>query len=457
MERFLYKQLLTWKSQGKRKPLLLQGARQVGKTYLLKEFAGKEYADCAYFNFEQTPELRSLFDSSLEPGILIEALGAFIGRKIEPGSTLIFFDEIQAFPRALTSLKYFCEEAPQYHIVSAGSLLGVSVGKTTNFPVGKVSFMTLYPMSFFEYLAALGENMLLQLLEEKRTTIAASPEPLPEIFHEKLTRLFKYYLYTGGMPEVVQDYITGKNIEQVRKIQKEILGAYERDFSKYSTAGEAVRVSKIWRSIPVQLARENKKFKYNDAIKNGRASRLETAVEWLRKAGLIYTVYNIKTPKLPLSGYTDPGKFKIYMMDTGLLGALLEAPSQVIILGDKLFSEYKGAFIENYAAKELIGHMESEEVFYWTSKSEAEVDFVLSIAGSIFPLEVKSGMSGKAKSLKLYAEKYHPLRIFRASPRNFTKDGDLINIPLYALALFPQIQIPGRDSEYNVLPSTRSV
>jgi len=446
VERFLYKQLLSWKSQHKRKPLLLQGARQVGKTYLLKEFARKEYTDCAYFNFEQTPELRSLFDTSLEPAVLIEALSAFIGRKIEPASTLIFFDEIQAFPRALTSLKYFCEEAPQYHIVSAGSLLGVSVGKTGNFPVGKVSFMTLYPMSFFEYLAALGENMLLQILEEKRTFLATSPEPLPQIFHEKLTRLFKYYLYTGGMPEVVQDYISGKNIEQVRKIQKEILGAYERDFSKYSTSGEAVRVSKIWRSIPVQLARENKKFKYNDAIKDGRASRLEIAVEWLRKAGLIYTVYNIKTPKLPLSGYTDANKFKIYMMDTGLLGALLEVPSQVIILGDKLFSEYNGAFIENYAAKELIGLMEAEEIFYWTSANEAEVDFILAIAGNIFPLEIKSGISGKAKSLKLYAGKYHPLHIFRASPRNFTKDGDLINIPLYALALLAHMQIPDHEN-----------
>ncbi len=438
MERFLYKQLLAWKSQDKRKPLLLQGARQVGKTYLLKEFARKEYADCAYFNFEQTPRLQSLFDSSLDPGILIESLGAFIGRKIEPGSTLIFFDEIQAFPRALTSLKYFFEEAPQYHIVSAGSLLGVSVGKTTNFPVGKVSFMTLYPMSFFEYLAARGENMLLKLLVEKLPTLTTSPEPLPEIFHEKLTRLFKYYLYIGGMPEAVQDYINGKNIEKVRKIQKEILGATERDFSKYSTASEAVRVSKIWHSIPVHLARENKKFKYNDAIKGGRASQLETSVEWLRKAGLIYTVYNITAPKLPLSGYTAPGKFKIYMMDTGLLGALLDVPSQVIILGDQLFSEYNGAFIENYAAKELIGNMDAGDIFYWTSKSEAEVDFILPIAGNIFPLEVKSGLSGKAKSLHIYSEKYHPLRIFRASPRNFTRDGDFINIPLYALSLFPK-------------------
>lgn len=432
MERFLYKQLLAWKSQDRRKPLLLQGARQVGKTYLLKEFARWEYTDCAYFNFEQTPDLGTLFDSSLQPGVLIESLGAFIGKKIKPGSTLIFFDEIQAFPRVITSLKYFCEQAPDYHVVSAGSLLGVSVGKTTSFPVGKVNFMLLYPMSFFEYLAAINEHMLLKLLEEKKVS-----ESLPDIFHEKLTRLFKYYLYIGGMPEVVQDYITYRDIEKVRKIQKEILDAYERDFSKYSSAGEAIRVSEVWRSIPVQLARENKKFKYSDVTKGGRASRLETAIEWLRKAGLIYVVHNIKTPKLPLTGYIDRSKFKIYLLDPGLLGALLNVPSQAIILGDKLFSEYNGAFTENYVAGELIGHMDSDDLFYWTSQGEAEVDFVLSIAGHIFPLEVKGGLGRKKRSLRVYAEKYRPFRIFRTSPRNFTIDGDLTNIPLYAISLFP--------------------
>jgi len=429
VERFLYNQLLTWKSQEKRKPLLLQGARQTGKTYLLKEFARKEYPGCAYFNFEQTPDLATLFDSTLETDTIIESLGAYIGRKIHPASTLIFFDEIQACPRAITSLKYFCEEAPAYHIVSAGSLLGVSIGKSTSFPVGKVSFLTLYPMNFFEFLSALGENMLLHLLKEKKFS-----ETLQEVVHEKLTRLFKFYLYTGGMPEVVQSYIDNKDIEQVRKIQKEILDAYDRDFSKYSTAGEAIRISDIWRSIPVQLARENKKFKYSDVMKGGRASRFETAVEWLRKSGLIYIAYNIKIPKLPLSGYTDRSKFKIYLLDPGLLGALLEVPSQVIIQGDKLFSEYNGAFIENYAAGELIGPMGSGNLFYWASDSEAEVDFILSMAGDIFPLEIKSGISGKAKSLKVYSEKYHPKKIFRASPRNFKEDGELINIPLYALS-----------------------
>lgn len=433
MERALYKQLLAWKSQADRKPLLLQGARQVGKTYLLKEFAKREYSDCAYFNFEQNPELGTLFDSSLNPAILIESLSAFIGRKIEPRSTLIFFDEIQVFSRAITSLKYFCEQAPEYHVVSAGSLLGVSVGKTTSFPVGKVNFMTLYPMSFLEYLAAMEENMLLKLIEEKKPS-----EPLPEVLHEKLTRLFKYYLFIGGMPEAVQNYIMHKDIKNVRRIQKDILNAYERDFSKYSLPSEAIRVSEVWRSIPVQLARENKKFEYSDVQKGGRASRFETAIEWLRKAGLIYAAKNIKTPKLPLTGYVDHGKFKIYMLDSGLLGAMLDAPSQVIILEDKLFSEYNGAFTENYVAGELIAASGSDEIFYWTSKSEAEVDFILSIDGNILPLEVKSGLSRRTKSLRIYADKYFPPKVFRTSPRNFTEDGDLVNIPLYAISQLPK-------------------
>lgn len=433
MERTLYKQLLAWKSRTDRKPLLLQGARQVGKTYLLKEFARREYSDCAYFNFEQDPQLGALFEETLDPAVLIESLGAFIGRRIEPRSTLIFFDEIQAFPRAITSLKYFCEDASEYHVTAAGSLLGVSVGKTTSFPVGKVNFMTLYPMSFFEYLTAVGEGMLVKMLEEKTT-----PESLPGVFHDKLDRLFKYYLYVGGMPGVVRDYIDGKDIQNVRRMQMEILEAYQRDFSKYSSAGDAIRVSEVWRSIPVQLARENKKFKYSQVKNGGRASRFEVAIEWLRKAGLIYIVYNIKTPKLPLMGYVERNKFKIYTLDPGLLGAMLDVPSQVIVLNDQLFSQYNGAFTENYAAGELIRSLDSDHVFYWTSKSEAEVDFILSIEGKVLPLEVKSGLSRRTKSLRVYAGKYHPPGVYRSSPRNFTQDGDLVNIPLYALSLFPR-------------------
>jgi len=431
MKRALYNELLAWKSSKLRKPLLLQGARQTGKTYLLQEFGRREYDDLAYFNFEETPEIGSLFDSSLHADTLIESLSAAIGRRIRPGPTLIFLDEIQSSPRALTGLKYFCEQTPEYHIAAAGSLLGVSVGKTSSFPVGKVSFMTLFPMTFFEYLGAADDALLLEQLEKNEAS-----SPLPEVFHEKLFRQFKYYLFLGGMPEVIQHYLEHKDVEAARRLQKEILAAYERDFSKYTSASEAIRVSEIWRSIPGQLARENKKFKYSDVRKGGRASRFESAIEWLRQTGLIHLVHNVKVPKLPLAGYADMSKFKMYVLDTGLLGAMLNLPSGTIVAGDRLFSEYNGAFIENYVAAELVRRGFSD-LFYWTSKSEAEVDFVLCHEGTILPLEVKSGTSRRTKSLRVYAGKYKPPRVFRTSPRNFTLDGDLMNIPLYAVGRFP--------------------
>lgn len=431
MKRALYERLLTWKSQDNRKPLLLQGARQTGKTYLLREFGEREYSHLAYFNFEETPALGSLFDSSLRTDTLIESLSAAIGQRIQPSTTLIFFDEIQSSPRAITSLKYFCEQAPEYHVAAAGSLLGVSVGKTSSFPVGKVNFMTLFPMSCFEYFEAAGEGILLQQLIQKKRC-----DPLPQILHEKLFGLLKYYLFLGGMPEVIQHYLEHRDVKEVRRIQEEILRAYERDFSKYTSASEAIRVSEVWYSIPSQLARENKKFKYSDVRKGGRASRFESAVEWLRKSGLVYLAHNIKVPKLPLSGYADMSKFKIYVLDTGLLGAMLNVPSNVIVTGNQLFSEYNGAFVENYVSAELV-RKGFEDLFYWTSKSEAEVDFVLPCEGKILPLEVKSGTSRRTKSLRIYAEKYNPPQLLRASARNFTMDGDVMNIPLYALSLFP--------------------
>lgn len=433
MKRSIYQQLVDWKSQAGRKPLLLQGARQVGKTYLIREFGHKEYADTAYFNFERTPELGSLFDSSLEPKYLIASLSAAVGRKISPSTTLIILDEIQSSPRALTSLKYFCEEAPDYHVVAAGSLLGVSVGKTSSFPVGKVNFMTLYPMSFFEYMEAAGETLLLEQLEQK-----SGAEAIPQMLHDKLLRMLRYFLFLGGMPEVVGHYLGHQDVEAVRHIQKEILNAYERDFSKYTSPSGAIRVSEIWRSTPSQLARVTKKFKYSDVQKGGRASRFESAIEWLRKSGLVHQVFNIKTPKLPLSGYADESKFKIYILDTGLLGAMLGLASRTIVMGDKLFSEYSGAFVENFVVTELVKNG-FEDLYYWTSASEAEVDLVINHQEKILPLEVKGGMSRRTKSLRVYTAKYNPPRVFRTSPRNFTRDADLTNIPLYAISRLPQL------------------
>lgn len=433
MERLIYQKLLDWKNHKNRKPLLLQGARQVGKTYILKEFGKMEYNNLAYFNFEQTQELASLFQSTLDTEILIESLSAFIGRKIEPETTLIFFDEIQACPRAITSLKYFCEQVPNYHLAGAGSLLGVSVGKTSSFPVGKVNFMTLFSMSFFEYLKVINEEILLKQLQEKKNFTS-----IPEIIHEKILRHYKFYLFLGGMPEVIQNYIKNRDIKAVRLIQKEILRSYENDFSKYSSSHEAIRISEIWRSIPLILAKENKKFKYSDVRKGGRASWFESALEWLQKAGLIHISYNLKTPKYPLMGYADQSKFKVYLHDTGLLGALLNVSSNIIVTSDKLFTEYFGAFVENFVASELIKNG-VENLFYWTTKWEAEVDFIISKNENILPLEVKSGMSRKTKSLRVYSQKYHPEKIYRTSPRNFTIDDDLINLPLYAISRFPEL------------------
>lgn len=434
MKRTAYQNLIAWKKQANRKPLLIQGARQVGKTYLIKNFGNKEYEDLAYFNFEQTPELSTFFESSLNPELLVESLSAFIGQKIKAGVTLIFFDEIQECPRALTSLKYFYEQAPQFHLISAGSLLGVSVGKTSSFPVGKVHFLTLYPMSYFEYLNAMDEASLLALLAEKTDYRA-----IPDAFHEKLLRHLKYFLYIGGMPEAVESYAKNRDISEVRTIQNEILNAYERDFSKHSSSSEAIRISEIWRSIPKQLAKENKKFMYSAVKKRGRASQFESAVEWLHKAGLLQLAYHLETPKHPLSGYADNSKFKLYLMDSGLLGAMLNISSRIIVSGDKLFSEYNGAFIENYVSVELTRLEYIDRLYYWTSKSDAEVDFIIARPEGIFPLEVKSGTSRHARSLRLYAEKYLPSHIYRTSAKNFTKDNDFINLPLYAVALFGKL------------------
>ena len=432
MKRKLYNNLLEWKKSKNRKPLLLQGARQVGKTYLVTEFGKKEYAGFVYLNFEQNPQLKTLFQDNLNPKSILENIAIYTGQKIYPHETLLFFDEIQIVPEVLTSLKYFQEQVPDYHVIAAGSLLGVSVGKTTSFPVGKVNFLTMYPMSFIEYLWAEKEELLaVKLTEIKKIS------PLPEILHAKLIKFYKQYLFVGGMPEVVNSYATEKDMVIVRKIQNEILEAYQRDFSKYTEKSQTVKTAELWQSVPYQLAKENKKFKYSDVRRKGRASYFGQTIEWLKKAGLINVAFNISTPKLPLAGYADHSKFKIYLLDTGLLGAMLNLPASLILSPEDIFKEYNGAFVENFVAQELVVHNISP-LFYWTSKSDAEVDFILQREKNIYPLEVKSGTSLNLKSLKSYADKYHPELLFRASPRNFIQSGNFINIPLYAVRLLEQ-------------------
>jgi predicted AAA+ superfamily ATPase len=434
MDRLAFKTLKSWKSNPSRKPLLVQGARQVGKTYLIQDFGKKEYADCAYFNFEETPDLSTLFAGDLAPLKIMESLSAYRAQIIKRETTLIFFDEIQACPRALTSLKYFCEQAPDVHVIAAGSLVGVSVGKTTSFPVGKINFLTLYPLNFFEFVNAIGEEGLRDIVF-KNTAYS----PIPQLLHEKISDELRHFLFLGGMPEVVQTYLKTKDFISARGVQKEILKAYERDFSKYTTPTQAVRVGEIWRSIPAHLARENKKFKYGDVKKGGRASQFESAVEWLRLAGLVYTSVNVTAAKLPLSGYEDHSRFKAYLFDCGLLGAIVDVPAKAIMLGDMLFSEYNGAFVENFAAAELAPKCEGA-LHYWISEGIAEVDFLVVHDQEIVPLEVKSGLNRNIKSLRLYADKFHPKRIYRTSPRNFDIHDDYVNIPLYAIGLFPELK-----------------
>ena len=426
MERSAYKQLVNWKNKKNRKPLIIQGARQVGKTYLVNEFGKNEYANFIYLNFEQDSRLESLFSSGLIPETIISNVSLYIGKKITSDNTLLFFDEIQIAPQVLSSLKYFQEQAPEYHIIAAGSLLGISIGKESSFPVGKVNFLHIYPFSFIEYLNARGEDLLVEKLSS-----LPNLDPLPEAIHERLLNHFKLFLFLGGMPEVIQDYIINTDIESVRIIQNEILEAYKRDFSKYTEKNQAIRVSEFWNSIPRQLAKENKKFKYSDIRKGARASSFEQSVEWLRKAGLIHVVYNISTPKKPLSAYADYSKFKVYIHDVGLLAALLGISSELIISPNEIFSEFNGAFIENYIAQELTFY-ENDQLHYWASKSDAEVDFVIESERDIFPVEVKSGLNRNIKSLRSYSNKFKPKSIFRISPRNLIQNNDFVNIPLYA-------------------------
>jgi predicted AAA+ superfamily ATPase len=303
-------------------------------------------------------------------------------------------------------------------------LLGVSLGKTSSFPVGKVNFLTLYPLSFVEYLEAIDEN----LLADKLLVL----ETLPEILHEKLIESLKMYFFLGGMPEVVGDYIQNQDIRAARQIQNDILKSYQNDFSKYSDPSQALKVAEVWQSIPFQLAKENKKFTYSDVKNNARATNYQQSIEWLKNAGLIHVVHQIRTAKLPISGYADYSKFKIYLLDTGLLGAMLHLSSEIILKPNELFLEYNGAFVENYTCLELLKTI-GKELFYWSSEREAEVDFVFQWESDIFPLEVKSGTNRNTKSLRSYADKFQPKLLIRASPRNFIQSTEFINVPLYGL------------------------
>lgn len=419
MYRIAYEKLLHWKSQNDRKPLLVQGARQVGKTWLIKEFGQKEFKHLAYFNFEQNPNLKNIFEKGYDTELIIRALNIYSNFPIDKKNTLIFFDEIQECPKAITSLKYFREENPEYAIIGAGSLLGVSIHQGISFPVGKVSFLSLYPLNFTEFLMAFGQEKILDFLPKDESMV----RPI-------LLDLLKTYYFTGGMPEVIHDFIQHKDYQKSREIQLSILKAYENDFSKYAPSDQLPRIRLVWESILGQLSKENSKFIYNMLRTGARAKDFELALEWLKDAGLIHKINRITKPGIPLNSYAIWSDFKIYLSDVGLLCAKAGLAIDTILQGDRLFTEFKGVLSEQFVLQQLI--TADLFPFYWIpEEGKSEVDFIIQLDKGIVPIEVKSNENLKAKSLKVYSEKYNPEICIRTSLSPYRKQEWIENLPLY--------------------------
>lgn len=428
MERDIYKALLAWKQSERRKPLILNGARQVGKTHALKYLGKRFYENMVYLNFEKDEKIAGYFEGTLDPKQIIQMLAIHSGTEITPNKTLLIFDEIQHSPRALNSLKYFCEEASEYHLAAAGSLLGVKMAGEQGFPVGKVNFLHLYPLTFFEFLSALGQEKVRVFLEGYNTY-----ESIPNPLHEKLINLLKLYFFIGGMPEVVAEYAKHEKINVIREIQEEILNAYERDFSKHAPPHEVMKIITVWKQVHRQLAKENKKFIFAAIRKSARGRDYEDAIQWLESTGLIHKSFLVESPKFPLSTYANNSIFKIFLSDVGLLGAQSNLHPQTILEGNLLFTEFKGALTENFVSQELIA-TNHKGLYYWASEGMAEVDFIIEEDHQIFPLEVKSGANQKKKSLLVYNQKFAPSKLIRATTMNLKHDGDIYNFPLYMIS-----------------------
>ena len=426
MERYAIKQLIDWKNKKNHKPLIIQGARQVGKTWLMQEFGKKYYEQVAYINFDVDMKSREIFNIDYDTERLIMDIGLVTKTRINPENTLIILDEIQECPRALTSLKYFQENDPQYDIIVAGSLLGVACHEGTGFPVGKVSFMNLYPLSFEEFLLAMGEERFVELLNKKDFKTI-------KLFNNKYEKLLKQYCYVGGMPEVVNDFIENKDFESVRDLQKEILTAYEEDFTKHIPSNTVAKIRLLWKSIPAQLSKENKKFIYGAAKEGARARDFEAALSWLINSGLIYRVNKITKPDLPITAYEDFNSFKLFVLDVGLLGAMTNLQAETIIDGNRIFEEFKGAIAEQYVLQQF-KTIKDLPVFYWSNEtSRAEIDFVIQIKSDVVPVEVKAERNLQAKSLKVYMEKFKPNYVIRTSMADYKKTDNLIDLPLYGI------------------------
>lgn len=421
MERLLYKSLLQWKNSANRKPLILFGARQTGKTWLLKEFGRHEYEQMAYISCDNNPEIKRVF-SDFDTARLIRSFSAITGVQIQKNNTLIFLDEVQEVPQALTSLKYFCENVPEYHIAVAGSLLGIAEHKGTGFPVGKADEFTLYPLSFEEFLLAMGKDSLLDMIRSHQWQEVST-------LRDTCKELLRQYYFTGGMPDVVRNYIASQNLEEVRTIQKRILSDYRNDFSKHVPIGYLPKVNMVWDSVPSQLARENKKFIYSAIRKGARAKDFETAIQWLTDAGLIHKVMRINKIGMPLKFYEDFTAFKLFFNDLGLLGAMSDVPAQSILIGDSFLTEYKGAFTEQYVLQQMLA-AGVHPYYYTNERSTLEIDFVLQ-KNKVYPVEVKAEENLMSKSLRSVVSSGDGLTGWRFSMSDYREQDWMVNVPLY--------------------------
>lgn len=418
--------LKTWKQKDRRKPLIIRGARQVGKTWLLKEFGNTCFENTVYVNFEDASQLQSVFREDFDIPRILNILEVFTGQKIIAGETLVILDEIQIAERGLTSLKYFYEKAPEYHIATAGSLLGISMPRKTSFPVGKVEFLDLNPMSFSEFLIALGEQKLVGILKSRDWNSIG-------IFRDRLKGYLKSYYYIGGMPEVVLEYTQQKNLDNVRDLQKNILMAYEADFVKYAPGNTIPRIRMVWQNIPMQLSKENKKFMYGSLKPGGRAKDFELAIQWLLDAGMLMKNTRVTKPELPLTAFEELSVFKLFLLDVGLLSAMCNLPAKATLPESELFQQYKGALTEQYVMQQLHA-INTDKISYWTNeRSTNEVDFVVQHNGRIIPIEVKAETNVKSKSFKFFCDKYDPETALRFSLRPYKEESWMINIPLYAV------------------------
>lgn len=425
MERIAIEKLIKWKESARRKPLVLEGARQVGKTWLVKEFARQKYEKLAYVNFENMKILKNLFEQDFDINRIVTAIGAATHVTCTEGDTLIFLDEIQAAPNAITSLKYFYENAPGYHVIAAGSLLGIELHQGESFPVGKVQFMSLYPMNFIEFVMAMGENGLAKFLQDKDWDMINS-------FAPKYQELLRYYYYVGGMPEAVLSFSQNRDWLEVREIQNDILASYRRDMSKHAPSEVIPRISDVWNSIPAQLSKENRKFVYGVIREGARAREYEIALQWLQDAGLIYKVYNVKAPRIPLKSYEDRAAFKIFLLDVGLLGAMARLKTTTVISGNDIFTEFKGALTEQYVMQQLL--LRYEPYYFSKPKSTLEIDFLIEDnEDNVVPIEVKAETNVKAKSLRLFVQDNHSKVAYRISMNDYKPEEWLVNVPLYAV------------------------